>query len=130
MLGENAAGKVLCHERFVDLLGVPRDQRILSVTSQDEDLVRFHALDRISEHVVHIGPLDLPLEHGGVQEVFLGRLHFPGESLGLLFCLETSGHDLFQKICSLPEVGFRHTVNDCELIDLLVILKQADGTLD
>lgn len=130
VLGQDAAGKVLCHERFVDLLGVPRDQRVLSVASQDEDLVRFHALDRFTEDVVHIRPLDLPLEHGGVQEVFLGRLHFPGESLGLLLCLETPGHDLFQKICGLPEVRFCHTVNDCELIDLLVILKQPDGTLD
>jgi len=65
VLGQDAAGKVLCHERFVDLLGVPRDQRVLSVTSQDEDLVRFHALDRITQDVVHICPLDLPLEHGG-----------------------------------------------------------------
>ena len=130
MLGQDAAGKVLCHERFVDLLGVPRDQRVLSVASKDEDLVRFHALDRFTEDVVHICPLNLPLEHGGVQEVFLGRLHFPGESLSLLLCLEPTGHDLFQKVCGLPEVRFRHTVNDCELIDLLVILKQADGTLD
>jgi hypothetical protein len=130
VLGQDAAGKVLCHERFVDLLGVPRDQRVLSVTSQDEDLVRFHALDRITQDVVHIGPLDLPLEHGGVEEVFLGRLHFSWESLGLLLCLETPGHDLFQKICGLPKVRFRHTVDDCELIDLLVILKQADSSLD
>jgi hypothetical protein len=121
---------VLCHERFVDLLGVPRDQRVLSVASQDEDFVRFHALDRITQDIVHICPLDLSLEHGGVQEVFLRRLHFPGESLGLLLCLEPTGHYLFQKICGLPQVRFRHTVNDCELVDLLVILKQADGTLD
>ena len=114
---------MLCHERFVDLLGVPRDQRVLSVTSKDEDLVRFQALHRITENVIHICPLNLPLKHGGVQEIFLRRLHFPRKSLGLLLCLETPGHDLFQKICGLPEVRFCHTVNNSELIDLLVILK-------
>lgn len=113
---------MLCHERFVDLLGVPRDQRVLSVTSKDEDLVRFQALNRIAQDVVHICPLNLTLKHGGVQEIFLRRLHFPRKSLCLLLCLETPSHDLFQKICGLPEVRFRHTVDDSKLIDLLVIL--------
>jgi hypothetical protein len=53
----------------------------------------------------------------------LRRLHFSRKSLGLLLCLKTPGHHLFQKICSLPEVRFCHTVNNSELIDLLVILK-------
>ena len=114
---------MLCHERFVDLLGVPRDQRVLSVTSKDEDLVRFQALNRLTKDIVHICPLNLPLKHWGVQEIFLRRLHFSRKSLGLLLCLKTPGHHLFQKICSLPEVRFCHTVNNSELIDLLVILK-------
>ena len=52
-----------------------------------------------------------------------------GELLWYLFGLETPGHDLLKQISGLSKIRLGHTIDDCKLIDLLVVLNESDSPL-
>jgi len=80
----------------MDLLRVPRHQGVLAITPQYQQFIGLQILYSFSEHVIHILALDLALHDGcQVHELILrGGNLLSGQLFGLLFWLETSGHDL------------------------------------